>query len=325
MGGWANAGGVMYDPNENLTTGGGVASPNTAPISYDQILASLQSKYDTMPTQAGGYLRQVQIPNIAYPTMPQYSTGRERSLQQKYASPMLSSLRTKLRGVIQGNQGKPLPAASYANREALAGYGEGTARIMSGALSPAHSAQMTELNQESQNVLGNYQAQVANAQAKYNQEYAIALQKENERKSLEGMIREIQLKNIAQRRSNYNIPSLADASKALNDRLSSLTVAPANKDYATTIWGEDNTPETTTEGDALYKEFKGTWGANTGSTSPKTDPNDIYNYEANLPYPEVPVATSTQIPSAISHTPYSPYSSYLDIQRLKGKSTLGGA
>ena len=162
---------------------------------YESLLGEYTSKLNTMPsTESGGYLSQVQVPQTTYPTMPAYSLGRERALQQQYGAPASAKLNQGLLTALTTARNRPFPAQSYLTRESLAGYGEGLTNIMSGALNPAQRAQMQELEYEKQGLLGKYSADYQSAMLKYQQDYNTALMKEKERNSLISAINEFKIK-----------------------------------------------------------------------------------------------------------------------------------
>ena len=177
---------------DQLRLAGGGSGGNTP---YASLIEDYSSKVNTMPTTAsGGYLSQIKPPNVAYPTMPTYQTGRERMLQQQYAAPQMGKLDRRLIMALTSARNKPLPAQSYLTREALSGFGEGMGGIMASALQPAQAAQRAEIEQESQGILGRYNADYQNAMLKYQQDYNTALMKEKERQGLLSSIQDFKLK-----------------------------------------------------------------------------------------------------------------------------------
>lgn len=161
---------------------------------YEPLLTEYTSQLEKMPkTEAGGYLG-IKAPVVPYPTMPTYSLGRERMLQQQYGAPAMTKLSQGALSALTQARNRPFPAQSYLTREALSGYGEGLGSIMASAISPAQKAQMAELGLEQQGLMGKYGADYQTAMNQYNVDYQTALMKERERQSLIDRINDFKLK-----------------------------------------------------------------------------------------------------------------------------------
>ena len=174
---------------------------------YEGLLSDYTSKLNAMPsTESGGYLSKVPMPNVTYPTMPSYSLGRERALQQQYGAPAIADLDRKIQIALTTARNRPFPAQAYLTREALAGSGEARSRIMQSALNPAQRAQMQELEYEKSGLLGKYNADYQSSLLKYQQDYNTAMMKERERQSYINAINDFKLKQaMASYTKNRNI------------------------------------------------------------------------------------------------------------------------
>ena len=184
---------------------------------YESLIGDYTSQLSKMPTtESGGYLSQVPVPSVTYPTMPSYSLGRERALQQQYGAPAALKLNQGLLTAMTTARNRPFPAQSYLTREALSGYGEGLGNIMASAVRPAQQSQMAELGLEREGLLGKYNADYQSALLKYQQDQNVAMLKERERQSLINALNEFKFKqSMASYQQNRNIggsPAQAQAS-----------------------------------------------------------------------------------------------------------------
>lgn len=291
----------------------------------------------------GGFLGNITLPEMPRLNLSEYRPSRVRNIRQQVASPYLSKAGSAVsRAIATANAMGNTPAAQNAVREAIAGYGEGIGGIMAGAGREARGQYGEELGLENQGIMAQYQTDVA----RKNLETSIAIRnaeaKEAYRQKLMDRLAQISLlkqqiltnrenQDIAYKRTaGANIPSLAASSAALNDRLASFHAAnPAGvkpTDYAAieraneqnlargTIAGTSgNVAGTGNEWDNIYKEFTGRAGKSldTTGTGKLNNPGSIDYNAINNPPPTVTWEdTSTQIPSAISHTP-----SLIDLQR----------
>jgi len=353
MAGWANSGGVMYDPNEiyganyrdkfdtvgpsieRIGDGRGTAyASSNDPIGLME--TNINKELTAMPT--GGYMQNITLPPAPQLNLAQYNQGRVRNIQQQIASPALSrNSRAVQRALAYARARGGSPAAMQAVREALAGSGEAEGSIMSSAGSSARGQYGQELALENQGITNQWQADTnrSNLQAQIDMQNRQAQEnyrlKLLDRLNAIGLLRQNYLTGQETKKAaNSSIGSFGAVAQSERDRQNQfMTDNPSGYpkvNYGTT----PSAPATKTGNDwgSIVTEFNSRIGQSVSTgfedrTTPKVNPNDVYKREAGLTYPE---ATNTsEIPLAISHAPYNNGRDILDMQKLRGISTLGGA
>lgn len=230
--------------------------PTTNQSSYEDLLGQYKGELGKMPsTETGGYLSQLKVPTVQYPTMPAYSLGTERMYQQQYAAPQLSQLNQKFIAALTSAQNKPFPAQSYMTREALGGYGQGVSNIMAGALSPAHQMQMAELNAERQNLMNKYHADYANVMNQYGLDLKTALMKEEERRNLITRIKELDYKiAMSKMPTSTNYSSLPSSLKSPLMPSSPTLTSEVTTPTTSVFWGDKGTSTSSVE-DEMNRKY----------------------------------------------------------------------
>jgi len=173
----------------------GYTSPfnNTGTTANSAKISLLNSELSKMNAPTGGYLANINLPELPRLQRVSYDPYRERAIQQQIAAPLLSQVDMDFSSAL--NRAGYEPSAVKANtiRQALAGRGQALSSIMSGAGSQARGQYNFERGQEINQNMADYNAALGRNQLLSDIAIKDALQKEQQRQSLLEMIRSYEL------------------------------------------------------------------------------------------------------------------------------------
>lgn len=162
--------------------------PSLGAPQYANQISSLEEELRKLNVPPGGFLANIQLPEVLKMTPVTYEPSRERSITQSIAAPRLLGLDLDYQRALNRSAYEPSAIRAHTLREALAGRGAGISNIMAGAASEARGQYNAERATEQQTNLANFQAALDRNKLLAEIKIKEAMAKEQQRMNLESAI-----------------------------------------------------------------------------------------------------------------------------------------